>query len=540
LSNRMTNYDEDETSWTTITLVFTIIIATLGYRMFGPDRVQEHVVVPETKSTEKQKEEEPKEETVEISARTTVQESSPKVTETINEEKEESNSTGSSEFERISNSEANDMPDTEDVEQVEPKVEISETIAELHEARIETSAIETSQVEETSKVEMEETRFLSFVDTTLEGQSEPEKEDHSQVTPDDESCVTESPESEDSKMSMHVNFDSVHDDDEVLEASKSDEETPVQVAAEQVADPIPVIAQTVGTTEVTETIEDRSNSPSIQTEPSDDEDPLQELKSSSPILVSDQDVELVKKELEKSAESVEETEKVNESNIEKKESKTEGETEDAFIDTEEDIVKTIDIAKNDAAIDAIKEDSPILANEEIKLDQDDSMKAAVHEKPIVPTSEPAAIESKPAAVEKEMDESLTGLAEYVPEESVVQTENSSVEDNKLVSESSDNVGNDTNTTVADESLSGLEEISLPELECTAVGDEIQDGKWADNTILSSAGDARAGDLKAAAEDDVSEQEIKNAQLQEINKLLEEHNMLGEEVKVDDQVKMYTG
>ncbi|CBY39098.1 unnamed protein product [Oikopleura dioica] len=168
------------------------------------------------------------------------------------------------------------------------------------------------------------------------------------------------------------------------------------------------------------------------------------------------------------------------------------------------------------------------------------MKAAVHEKLIVPTSEPAAIESKPAAVEKEMDESLTGLAEYVPEESVVQTENSSVEDNKLVSESSENVGNDTNTTVADESLSGLEEISLPELECTAVGDEIQDGKWADNTILSSAGDARAGDLKAAVEDDVSEREIKNAQLQEINKLLEEHNMLGDEVKVDDQVKMYTG
>ncbi len=101
------------------------------------------------------------------------------------------------------------------------------------------------------------------------------------------------------------------------------------------------------------------------------------------------------------------------------------------------------------------------------------MKAAVHEKPIVPTSEPAAIESKPAAVEKEMDESLTGLAEYVPEESVVQTENSVVEDNKLVSESSENVGNDTNTTVADESLSGLEEISLPELECTAVGDEVK-------------------------------------------------------------------
>ena len=52
----MTNYDEDETSWTTITLVFTIIIATLGYRIFGPDRAQEPVVVPETKSTVKQKE----------------------------------------------------------------------------------------------------------------------------------------------------------------------------------------------------------------------------------------------------------------------------------------------------------------------------------------------------------------------------------------------------------------------------------------------------------------------------------------------------
>ena len=34
--------------------------------------------------------------------------------------------------------------------------------------------------------------------------------------------------------------------------------------------------------------------------------------------------------------------------------------------------------------------------------------------------------------------------------------------------------------------------------------------------------------------------VKNAQLQEINKLLEEHNLLGDDVKVDDQVKMYTG
>lgn len=34
--------------------------------------------------------------------------------------------------------------------------------------------------------------------------------------------------------------------------------------------------------------------------------------------------------------------------------------------------------------------------------------------------------------------------------------------------------------------------------------------------------------------------VKNAQLQEINNLLEEHNLLGDDVKVDDQVKMYTG
>ena len=74
--------------------------------------------------------------------------------------------------------------------------------------------------------------------------------------------------------------------------------------------------------------------------------------------------------------------------------------------------------------------------------------------------------------------------------------------------------------------------------------------------------ARAGDLKdIAADEDVSEKEskiiftlktrnrtrastnrllVKNAQLQEINNLLEEHNLLGDDVKVDDQVKMYTG
>ena len=121
-------------------------------------------------------------------------------------------------------------------------------------------------------------------------------------------------------MSMHVNFDSedivktidiVHDDDEaVLEASKSDEELPghPEVAPEQVVDPIPPVA--VAQTTVTQTIlaeePSRSNSPSIRTEPSDDEDPLEELKSSSPILVSDQDVELVKKELEKTETSGEE------------------------------------------------------------------------------------------------------------------------------------------------------------------------------------------------------------------------------------------
>jgi hypothetical protein len=257
--------------------------------------------------------------------------------------------------------------------------------------------------------------------------------------------------------------------------------------------------------------------------------------------VSDQDVELLKKEIEKT-ESVEETEKVNEEPCDfekKKESKSESEavTEDAFIDTEEDIVKTIDIAKVDAAIDALMGDAPICANEETKLEQVDSSKAeSFEEEPIVPTSEPA-------AVEKEIDESLTGIEEYVPEESIVQeTEKSTLEDNKELSESSEIVGsgNDTNTTVADESLTGLD-MSLPVLECTAVGDEIQEGKWADNTILSSAGDARAGDLKdIAADEDVSEKEIKNAQLQEINNLLEEHNLLGDDVKVDDQVKMYTG
>ena len=92
----------------------------------------------------------------------------------------------------------------------------------------------------------------------------------------------------------------------------------------------------------------------------------------------------------------------------------------------------------------------------------------------MPTSEPA-VESEPAAVEQEIDESLTGLEEYVPEESIVQeTEKSTLEDNKEVSESSEIVGsgNDTNTTVADESLSGLE-MSLPVLECTAVGDEVK-------------------------------------------------------------------
>ena len=56
----MTNYDEEETSWTTLTLVFTIIIATLGYRFFGPDREapkeKEPIKVPETKATDKQKE----------------------------------------------------------------------------------------------------------------------------------------------------------------------------------------------------------------------------------------------------------------------------------------------------------------------------------------------------------------------------------------------------------------------------------------------------------------------------------------------------
>ena len=100
------------------------------------------------------------------------------MSETINEEKEESNSTGSSEFERISNSEANDMPDEneDDKEAADERIE-------------ETSPVE--QVEELPKVEMDETRFLSFVDTTLESQCEAEKEEYSPATPDEESCVAE-------------------------------------------------------------------------------------------------------------------------------------------------------------------------------------------------------------------------------------------------------------------------------------------------------------------------------------------------------------
>ena len=56
---RMTNYDEDETSWTTLSIVFAVIIATLGYRLFGPDREdvpqeKEPIKVPETKANEKE------------------------------------------------------------------------------------------------------------------------------------------------------------------------------------------------------------------------------------------------------------------------------------------------------------------------------------------------------------------------------------------------------------------------------------------------------------------------------------------------------
>jgi len=55
LSFRMTYYDEDETSWNTLSIVFAIIIATLGYRIFGPDRQEkEPIKVPETKATEKE------------------------------------------------------------------------------------------------------------------------------------------------------------------------------------------------------------------------------------------------------------------------------------------------------------------------------------------------------------------------------------------------------------------------------------------------------------------------------------------------------
>jgi hypothetical protein len=105
-----------------------------------------------------------------------------KVSETIAEEKEESNSTGSSEFERISNSEANDMPDEneDDKEAAEERI-IEETSPDIE------------QVEELQepKVQMDETRLFSFVDTTLESQCEAEKDEYSPATPDEESCVAE-------------------------------------------------------------------------------------------------------------------------------------------------------------------------------------------------------------------------------------------------------------------------------------------------------------------------------------------------------------
>ena len=85
----------------------------------------------------------------------------------------------------------------------------------------------------------------------------------------------------------------------------------------------------------------------------------------------------------------------------------------------------------------------------------------------MPSSEPAVESEQPAAVEKEIDESLTGLDEYVPEESIVKETVQANSTLELLN--SKKIGS---TTAADESLSGLE-MSLPDLECTTVGDEVK-------------------------------------------------------------------
>lgn len=169
---------------------------------------------------------------------------------------------------------------------------------------------------------------------------------------------------------MLVNFDSIHDADEELEAPKED-----NAEAEPVVEPEPVIAEPVAseaTEQAAEEIEERSNSPSIRTEPSDDEDPLEELKSSSPILVSDQDVEMPKQVAESVPVSVQKEaidQEVVDANEKAEEECVSEESGPKTVDTEEDIVQSIDIAKVDAAIDELMGDMPILPKDEAKLSQ---------------------------------------------------------------------------------------------------------------------------------------------------------------------------
>ncbi|CAG5094756.1 Oidioi.mRNA.OKI2018_I69.XSR.g13841.t1.cds [Oikopleura dioica] len=531
----MTTYDEEEaTPWTTLGLVFTIIIACLGYRFFGPDTIPEPVRVQETRKEENVEEKEKDEEPKETPSPVIIPEPAFKLSETINEDKEESNSTGSSEFERISNSEANDMPAEEEQERVVEEGEAT--------------------INEEPKAAMEETQFMSFVDTTLESKPEPEKETEPQS--EEEECAVESPESEDSKVSMLVNFDSIHDADEDLEAPKED-----IVEAEPVAESEPVIPQAVvseATEQTEETkIEERSNSPSIRTEPSDDEDPLEEVKSSSPILVSDQDVEMSKQvaesvppvSVQQEAIDREEADASSKKAVEERVSGAEA------VDTEEDVVKAIDIAKVDAAIDELMGDMNILPKDETKLSQAAPVEVDIEEKPIVPIDVNAT--EKNVADESQDEFSLTGIQEItsIADESAI---NDSVakEDTlelmeKTPSEPAVSSAKDDTLELmseptkdkADESLSGIEEIALPDLDCTeTTGEEFQQGNLADDTILSSAGEhAPLVDLSTAAEEKDSEKEIKKQQLEAINKMLEQHGMLGEgDVKVDEQVKMYTG
>ena len=171
---------------------------------------------------------------------------------------------------------------------------------------------------------------------------------------------------------MLVNFDSIHDADEELEAPKEDIAEAAPVAESEPVIPQAVVSEATEQTEEAK-IEERSNSPSIRTEPSDDEDPLEELKSSSPILVSDQDVEMSKQvaesvppvSVQQEAIDREEADASGEKAVEERVSESGAKA----VDTEEDVVKAIDIAKVDAAIDELMGDMPILPKDETKLSQ---------------------------------------------------------------------------------------------------------------------------------------------------------------------------